>query len=167
MRPHRLSELVRVRELRASLAKSEAARACSEHAKAQDALLEIRQRIAELERQAHSWQLPEAASGDPTMFDAGYMHNLMSCRDQAQMRAREAAASLPRAELARQRAHAAAREARQIWSHATRRADVIARQLKDSRRNSRRRQQDREEEQLIDERRRGVRIADIESEDHR
>ena len=158
MQRHRLHELVRVRQLRARLAQSEASRCLQEYAKAQAALAEIRQRIADFEQQAHSWGMQPDPSG-ATSFDAGYMHNLMSCREHARTRAREAAVSLPRAELARQRAHSAARDARQIWSREARRADVVAQQLKQLQLASRRRQQHREEEQLAEERSTAARTA--------
>lgn len=167
MQRHRLSELVRVRQLRASLAKGEAARSLREHAKAQEAVDEIRRNIAELERQAHSWDMPEAASNDDALVDAGYMHNVMSCRDQAKIRAREATVALPRAELARQRAHAEAREAHQIWSRAARRAEVVSQHLKQTQKISRRQQLNREEEQLAEERSACARIADIAAEKYR
>lgn len=159
MQRHRLRKLLRVRQLRVTLAQSQASRSIQEHAKAQATLDEIRRRIVDLELQAHSWITPQAAPSGGDSFDAGSMHNVMNCRDQAQMRAREAAASLPRAELARQRAHAAAREARKSWSRAARRADAIAQHLQEMQTRFRQRQLNREEEQLTEERSIGVRLA--------
>jgi hypothetical protein len=161
MQRPRLGELLRVRQLRADLAKSQAARAFREYAEAEAAVNAIKRSIAELEQQALLWDIPQTTRSGDALVDAGYMHNVMSCRDQARIRAREAAASLPRAELARQRAHSEAREARMNWSRAARRAEVIARYLKQTQQLEYRKKLDREEEQLAEERSASTRLADI------
>jgi len=155
--------LVLLREVRAQLAQHRAAQCFAEHARAKAAIDEIRQRVITYERQAHGWQIPDTEA----VFGASHMHSLLSCCEQAIRRMREAAAQIPRAELARQRAYSASREARLAWSRAKRRADAIAGQWSRVQREERRKHIDREEEQLSEERLLCARVALLDMERRR
>lgn len=156
----RLGSVGHVRDMRSRLAMNEALRLRHAYARMQSVFDEIQRNKLEHElraAQVGTWMSQRTAAAqmssaaDTPSVIAADAHQVMSYVDAARLKAREAAATARRTELARQRALVAAGEAGNVWRRALMRHEAIRAAHKRAEQADRRRRLEREDELLADE----------------
>jgi hypothetical protein len=149
-----LGSVGRVRDVRSRLAMNEALRLRHAYARMQSIFDEVQRNKLEHElraAQVGTWMAQASAETDTPSVVAADAHQVMSYVDAARLKAREAAATARRTELARQRALVAADEAGTVWRRALVRHDAIVAARKRAEQADRRRRLEREDERLAEE----------------